>query len=465
MSQGSADSLAGIKTGIQAEIEELNTEEARILKARLWFIPTTTVRRMIVYYFPRKRFLDTKEQLQTTVTSKKTDLRIGYLAVNMEVLLDNFSDNKEYRPSLDKIIELMENPDLNKWHIRWAARELKLLKTKILHDPSIENKDMLLLRIAEIRAVLGDEFEDRYYQLKLEGKMYVKRKTHLNDRRSIYNVFFWLRQAHKTLDILLFSLAFIATFLVIIGFLFFPPLLPPLVIILAILSIGICYCTIVLSLERFIKWTIDRAYFNLPFTTAQLISGIIGFVNVILSIVFIVLGVFAFIPGAGTTFAIPNFPSLGSVVNSVINFANTLLEFINIHYIAYGVSKSTIYAGYLIIAIYYGILYLKDLGHRLIDHYKKKKIFNVKQGKVSDPKLEEKENSGLQEDKTTTADHNATQSPLLPSVAPVAPEAPAPTAPKAPVPAAEAPAPAESVHETPALVGESVKLGSSTNED
>jgi hypothetical protein len=184
MSQGNVNDLATLDR-LKKEIQKLDTEEAKILKFHIWFPMPTAVRRKMVYSLPRIRFQDTKQQLQTTVTSKKTDARVEFLGRDIAVivkLLDPLTtittiDKKKYFKSLGKINTYIQNPNIDKWDIRRASREVKLLRAKIENDSSIneDNKKILFFKLMEIRTVLGDECEDRSYQLELKDKRYVER--------------------------------------------------------------------------------------------------------------------------------------------------------------------------------------------------------------------------------------------------------------------------------------------------
>jgi len=370
------------------KITSLDLQEATTLKRAIRIPMPTVIRKLLIFYLPPKRFTDTKEALDE-ITLKKTQERIEFI---QKFITEEFSakiKDSEKQKHLTEILRLttLTTPPthIKKWDVRWASRELKLLKQEIKNANSISGleKKELLGNLENIRTTLSEELEDRKYKLTKAGDYYVKLKSEYKNLPPIYKFFFWFRQLHKTLSALLAILALVGGSLALLAMLFFPPLAATAILILTIASLGLCYCTIMLSFEQLIKWATDRRYFGLPFSKAQLLSGLIRAGNFILAIAFTIMGISNLIP-ASTTSTISYLPKFGQGINNIIQAGAAFLQnhiFLGpTVYYAYTIFYRTLLTGA-------GLGYFYDLSRTLLGMYQSSRTTNLSSKFIIDEPL------------------------------------------------------------------------------
>jgi|GEM_PF-5956348 len=316
---------------LKDKIEICDKREAEILKSSIFrFIRLPTmIKRVLVPYLPKHRFQKTREELANIYTAK-TIIRMDFIA---DVLNENdFGITTAAAKHLEKIrSQLLDKPaeeSGRKWNIRKAAREVKLLKDEINNSNLDEpEKKELLEQLGKIRTVLSDEFENRGYKLQKIGNHFLETKTRYNERNGIYKGLFWFRQIHKSTTVLFTTLSLIGGILIIAG-IFFPPLAPIAAIIMSVALVGLCYCLIALNSEKFGKWLADRLYFDLPVTKAQILTGAVCLVNIIIAVVYAAIGTSTVVPTpAATSAGISIFSNGLSIMYNAILVALGILYF------------------------------------------------------------------------------------------------------------------------------------------
>lgn len=359
-------------TQLTATLSLLRENKTLILKKSVGLHLPEAIQSAIVFGLPNIRYQDTKKSLHKItlqITAARKAFIIGMIHEIPEQLaiFDNFLLSEEQAkkvtdeidPILSNIKALLQKnreTELPEKTVRDLLEQINLLRIKANEIYGNRVPSVVASELEEIRTVLSDELDDCPYKLRkkdptqdpialtkyaiksaakreidppipTQSNTLVKDEIDYNDLSKLGKTVFWINGLSSLIIFLASITAFILLFLAITALLFSLPYSGPVLTGLAVTSVIISAFTIVIIGANAVKWGAeDRVQQNRKITKSQVISGIVNFLGLAFSIVFLYFGVSALIPGGASILAIPYLPKMGVHINKAIIHINQAIK-------------------------------------------------------------------------------------------------------------------------------------------
>ena len=263
----------------------------------------TFVKKLIVFTCPDESFKTTKKELHK-IAVEKTRIRRELI------------DRKIKRLGIENLADFISQDEITKNDIRAAIKRIKRLEDDFKKRSRDEEQTQVEL-LKEVKTILVNEYGEYPYKIRLKDGIYVKDKSEDESSFSLpHKISSDISKTAKFLNNVFTCLVLVGAILSLLA-ISFPFLGVLAAAVLTVGTIGICFCSIALSLKRLAKMMVNRFYFGIPIDEWKFLFNVC---SLVISIIFIIVGISAFIPATD-----------GGVINAFISHLPDVIKSLGAH--------------------------------------------------------------------------------------------------------------------------------------